>query len=199
MNEGVMKIFYSIDLEALKGFRREILGALILVSFTFLFYESIYSKNGREIELMGERANGLRAEIEGIKAEINASDALKKRLGEATLNMGLLEASLEDMTGRLPSERHLSELLSELTRYESTGGSKFLSVKPLPLEDKGEFTRVPFHLTMESRFIPFGDYLEQLENLQRVMVVDNFRIDTKGGGSLLLKAQLYLSTFILNN
>jgi Tfp pilus assembly protein PilO len=199
MNELVQKTLGSVDFASLRDFTTEILGALILISFTFLFYQSIYLKNSSAIKFTADRADGLRAEISSIGAEIKASGMLRKRLEEATVNLRKIEVRFEEMKERLPSEKHLSEILEELTLYESSKRVRFLSVKPLPLEDKGEFTRVPFQITMESEFIPFGNYLEGLENLQRVMVVDNFRIETKAGAEPFLTAQLYLSTYTLND
>src|SRR3990172_7026816 len=90
---------------------------------------------------------------------------------------------------------HISRLLSDLS--DSGGDVKIVSIKPLAPEDKGELARLPFQINMESRFVSLGAYIERIENLPRLMVIDNITIEPKEEGSRVLNSNLFLSAYVL--
>jgi len=97
---------------------------------------------------------------------------------------------------KLPSDKHLASLLKGLVDNDIKRGIKFTSLKPLPLEDKGEYFRLPFQITMQARFRPFGEYMERIEEMPRIVTVDNFRIDAEEEQSSLT-IKLFMNTYVL--
>ena len=188
--------FRGLDLKGYSLYTREILGALILLAFGFFFLKSIYAGVDGSIRSVEARAVTARSELKLMEAETGAIDELRKGYSEGARRVAVAEKRLKSLRERLPAEKQISEILSEISAGERQGGVRVTSVKPLPPEAKGELTRLPFQLTLEGRFIPFGNYIERIENLPRVMSVDNFKAESLDGNSPNLTAQLFLSAYV---
>ncbi len=197
MNGAFAKVVPGIDLSGMGDWRKEILGMLIMASFALFFYRFVYLENLSKIEALEQKAAAVRAEIARINTEVKEIDLLKSRLEEATESLRTLERKLRDLKERLPSEKVLSGILAELAANEFKDDLKIVSIKPMPPEEKGELVRLPLMITLESRFIPFGNYLERIENLRRIIVVDNFKVEVMEERTPRLSAQVFLSSYAM--
>lgn len=196
--ETILKYFSSFDLSSIKTLGKEIIGVLLAVVFAFSFYRFVYLRNSNEIKALDAQARSVRTDMERINSELQGSERLAAEIEKASSDLDKLEGRLKGLKERLPTERNISGLLSEISEGEIKKGIRIISIKPLPPADKGELVRLPFQITMEAGFIQFGDYLERVENMPRLMVVDNFIIEQKDGRSSTVNAQVYLSAYILN-
>lgn len=187
-----------MDLSAVAGFRRELLAALVLVAFGFFFFKFIYAGQKASIRSAEAGITEERAEIQRMEAETRAVETLKKSYADASRKLVRVERRLRSVKERLPGDRQISDILDDISRGDYISGVRIASVKPLPPEDRGEIIRLPFHLIVEGRYVPFGNYIEKVENLQRVMAVDNFKIEASGANSANLTTQLYLSAYVFS-
>ncbi len=197
MNDVLAKVLPDIDLSGIGGFRKEILGVLIMVSFAVFFYRFVYLENLRTIDALTRQADAVRAEVARIKAEAKEIETLKLKLREAESELEALENRLRLMKERLPSEKVLSGILSELAANEFKGGLRIVAIKPMPPEEKGELLRLPLLITLDTDFISFGNYLERIENLRRIILVDNFKVEVMEDKVPRLTAQLFISSYAL--
>lgn len=197
MNGDVLKAFLDLDIYRLKVFKGELIALLGLFVFSVVFYRFSYLRNVREISALDGRIEGARAELGKTEAEARASVNLQKTAAEASVSLKVLEERLKNLKDRLPSDKQVSKLLTELSDGR-VAGIRIISIKPLPPEERGELSRLPFQITMEARFIPFGDYLERVEKMPSLMIVDNFMVEPKDDTSSVLRAQVYLSAYIMN-
>jgi Tfp pilus assembly protein PilO len=184
-------------MEAIKGFRREILGAMILVAFSFFFHRFIYLKGVDTLRNTDTSITSTLKEITRVRAETEAIEGLKKSVAEATDKLLRVEAGLRRLEETLPSEKHVSEILARISGGVAESDIRILSIKPLPAEEREGLTRLPFQINMETHYIPFGEYLVRIENLPRLMIVDNFMIEIGEGKPTRLNARLFLSAYVL--
>lgn len=207
MDGDVLKSLSRMDLSALRSFRTQILAAMVLVAFALFFHRFIYQPASAEMAGLETRAAALEAEKQRISAEVAAVDRLERSLGEATVRLEALRTRLDEFRRRLPTERQVSEILAQVS---SPGGEdgvgrkvEIVSVKPLEPGVEGVLTRLPFEIRLETSFRGFGDYLARIEDLERLMVVDNFMIESStaddDGGYRGVSSRMYLSTFILGS
>jgi Tfp pilus assembly protein PilO len=197
--EGLLKSFRSIDPGTIRAFKAEAVGLAALVVFSALFFRFVYSRNAGEIASAAGRVNAARAEMEGIRAEIQASENLSKVVAQASENLLRLDERLKGVKERLPSERQVSSILDELTDGAMKRDVLVVSVKPLQHEAQGELLRMPFQVTLEARFISIGGYIERLENLPRIIMVDNFMMEPRDDGAGALTAQMYISAYTMTS
>jgi len=194
---GRIKAFLKpLDPRALASYRPEALGILAFIVVSVFFYRFVFLQNSAEIEALGAEIEASRAETARINAEIQSSQGLDRAVQVAMKSLEAMEGKVKGLNQRLPSDRHISMLLAEFTTG-SQDGIRIVSIKPLQPEDKGALARLPFQITLETRFVPLGNYIERIENLPRLMVVDNVSIEPKEEGSSLLNANITLSAYVM--
>jgi Tfp pilus assembly protein PilO len=191
---GKLEKFFHFDVHVLKRFRFELVAAIVMAAVTSVFYLSWRAGNAETMRLDGLLRTG-GAQIGSLAAEASTAEGLERAIKDAGMDLKVLEDRLEAIKERLPSDRHVSRLLSDLS--ENGSGVRILSIKPLPPEDKGELARLPFQIKMESRFASFGSYIERIENLPRLMVIDNVTMEPKEEGSQMLNMNVFLSAYVL--
>ncbi|MBI4948542.1 MAG: type 4a pilus biogenesis protein PilO [Deltaproteobacteria bacterium] len=196
MNGDALRRLKDVDFSFLKSFKREALAVGVLVILSLLFYRFGYKRNIDEMHALRSGSEALRSEIQMAEAQSRASEGLSKAVSDATVNLKTVEGRLKSLKERLPSDKQVSRILSEFSESDFPRGIRIVSIKPLEPEAKGELSRLPFHIKMEAKFQSFGDYLERIERLPRLMVVDNFMIE--GGDAADLTAEVYLSAYILS-
>ena len=186
---------------SVSDFRKEILGFLIIASFTYLFFDTMTRNAVGSGENRAARISTLKKDIAQIEAEISIVPALKNKSAKVATELKMAEIELKALTRRLPADSsRISRIINELTGDDFSRGVKVISVKPLPPVDAGELTMIPLQLTVQARLKNFGNYLERIENLRRVVTVDNFRIESTGKGdgeSPVLNIHIYLSAYSL--
>lgn len=191
---GKLGKLLHFDVHALDRFRFELIGAVVLIVFTFAFYLG-WRVNVNETTRLDGLIKAANAQVSQIQADVSTIEGLDNAVNDARRNLALLEGRLKAINERLPSDKHISRLLSDLS--DNGGDLKIVSIKPLAPEDKGELARLPFQISMESGFVPFGAYIERIENLPRLMVIDNITIEPKEEGSRVLNSNLFLSAYVL--
>jgi type IV pilus assembly protein PilO len=198
MNEDIGKYLASMDLKWIKDLRRQFIAGIILVIASFAFYKFIFIKHKADIAVADTEIRNLASEMSRAGFEAEAIERLKKEIERSAQNQRDIDQRLLSLKERLPSDKRISRIISELSRAESPDGLRIVSIKPLQPEDKGEVTRIPLHVVVESGFIPFGRYMERIEGLQRITVVENFMIEPRDETGAVLSSQMYLSSYILN-
>ena len=191
---GKLGKLIHIDAKALGKFRFELAVTGALALLTLGFY-SAWQANKNEISRLDNAVKAASAESARIEAEASTAEGLDRAVSDASVSLALLEERLKAISERLPSDRHISRLLADLS--ESGQDAKIISIKPLPPEDKGELARLPFQISIESRFSSFGAYMERIENLPRLMVIDNVSIEPREEGSTVLNSNIFLSAYVL--
>ncbi|MEK7680086.1 MAG: type 4a pilus biogenesis protein PilO [Deltaproteobacteria bacterium] len=138
-----------------------------------------------------------RIEMDRIKTEIQAAENLRKSVAEAAKSLKVADEKLRYLQARLPTGKSISTILREISGGDERTGLRIVTIKPLLAEEKGALIRLPFQITMQSRFISFGEYLERIEGIERVIIVDNFMIEAKDDSAPAVTSQVYLSAYIM--
>lgn len=200
------KIISRLEISNLKQYRESIIGGLILIAASFLFYKHIYLHNIEDLERWDLQTQVTIADINRISAEIKETQKIAERLKEALEKLDNIEMRYTTTQNQLPSDKQLSSILKGLVDDDVKSGIKFTSLRPLPMEPKGEYFKLPFQITMQSRFQSFGEYLERIEDMPRLINVENFRIEAIEDSHLpieqtrekyLLSIQLFMNTYVL--
>ncbi len=96
----------------------------------------------------------------------------------------------------LPSREDVSGLLDGLTEPGRRTAVSVLSLLPYPPEDLPKLTRFSFKIQVEGRYRNIGRYLASLENMDRLVVVDNVQLSGGDGDNRKVQAQILASTYI---
>lgn len=193
MGRDVMELIRSVDLKGLSAYRAELIGAAVMTVLSFAFYLA-WGHGSSEMKRLSGQIDGVRLEIKRVAEERTQAASLDRSVAEAAGRLAVAEGRLRSVREKLPTDRHVSRILSELS--ENGADARIVAIKPLPPEDRGELARLPFQITMEARYIPFGRYIERMEGLPRLVVVDNFTIAPAEEGSATLTSNIFLSAYV---
>ncbi len=203
--KAIIERIRSIDIRALNSYRTELLGVIILVLFALFFNSYIYRSKVEQLSSLSLEISNKESEILKLEAKSKAIAGLEKSVTESGEKLKRVKSRLASLKERLPSTSQMLNLLNELSGEGSGEDVRIVSIKPLASENKGDLVRLPFQVNVESGFFSFGDYIERLENLERVMVIENFKIEasapalssTGEAKTGRLASQVYLSAYIL--
>ncbi len=120
-------------------------------------------------------------------------------MAEATDKLSRVEARLRRLDERLPSKKHVSDILARISGGDMESDMRILSIKPLPAEERGGLTRLPFKINMETQYKTFGEYIVRIEKQERQMIVENLMIEIGEGKPTRLNARLFLSAYVLGS
>lgn len=195
MNSDIRKLLSSFRVSISEEQRKEIIAVAMAAAFSLLFYRFAYLGNARAIAEADIAMANSRRELTAIKEEIQGAGTLRKLVEDSSLSLKRQEGRLRDIKERIPSNRSVSGVIAEISAGDGKGGVRVLGIKPLPPETRDGLTRLPFLVTMEGRFASIGDWFERIENMRRIMTIDNFLIEPRAESSQVLSAQVYLSAY----
>lgn len=193
----IKDIISRLETAGIKEYRETAIAILLAAAVAFFFYQYIYLKNAAEIKKLDSQMREITADIERVSAEIKETQKIAQRLKDAMERLKEMEGRFILTQSKLPSDRQLSSILKGLVGDDVRKGVKFISLRPLPLEQKGEYFKLPLQTTLQARFQSFGEYLETIEGMPRIVTVENFRIEAKEESRPLLSIQLFMSTYVL--
>ncbi|MBI4746377.1 MAG: type 4a pilus biogenesis protein PilO [Deltaproteobacteria bacterium] len=162
--------------------------AVITLVFNILFY----SPSKKEIK-------GLKVEIEKLNSNINDYQAVASSAGNESKRLMDVEKAYQEMESRLlfskeqiPSEKEVSSILKELS--SPNPGLTLVNIQTSPLEDKGEYSRLPLVLQLQGGFQSLGTYLVSLENSRRLIGIENINLvkEEQAGVSIRMELNLFL-------
>ncbi len=189
-----MKKMTRLGLRGLEGKKGWLISAVLFMGVNVAFFVA-WRSGVSEAERVDRLMAAAKTEVKGLEDSAASTHGMEAALREAEKRLAGLEAKLRDANERLPSDRHISDLLSDLS--ESGENVRIVAIKPLPPEDKGELARLPYQISVEAPFRPLGAYIEKIENLPGLIVIDNISIEAKEEGSRVLHANIFLSAFVL--
>ena len=193
----IKNILSILEMSRINEYREEIIGLMIIAAAGFFFYQYIYLKDAAELKRLDSQIQITTADIDKISTEIKETQKVAERLKEAMERLKDMEDKFELTQSKLPSDKQLSSILKGLVGDDAKREIKFTSLKPMPLEAKDEYFKLPFQAALQARFQSFGEYLERIEDMPRIVTVENFRIDAKEENQPLLSIQLFMSTYVL--
>lgn len=193
MSGNAVERITRLDLNRIGKNRGWLIAAALLAAASIALYVA-WRSGESELERLERLIGAARSEAASLEAASASSKGLEAALRESEKNVEALEAKLEALNGRLPSDRHISNLFADLA---GNGESlRIVSIRPLPPEDRGELARLPFQISVEAPFLALGAYIEKIENLPRLMVIENIAIEAKEEGRGGLRADIFLSAFV---
>ncbi|MBI3398086.1 MAG: type 4a pilus biogenesis protein PilO [Deltaproteobacteria bacterium] len=185
------------EISKIAKYREAILIVMVMAAVAFFFYNYISSKDLTEAKRLDVQIHETMVEINKISAEMQETQRVAERLREAMEKLKEMEERFVITQNKLPSDKQLSSILKDLVGEDAKRDIKIASLRPMPLESKNEYFRLPFQMNMQARFKSFGEYLARIEDMPRIVTVENFRIDAKEESHPLLAIQLFMSTYVL--
>ena len=111
----------------------------------------------------------LRPELESLQREVAQNRAILADLMKFRREVAELEARLNALKDRLPSEREMPGLYRTLTDAAAAAGLGVSLFQPRPTATHEVYTEIPITLNGESGYHQLGEFLEKVAKLPRVV------------------------------
>jgi type IV pilus assembly protein PilO len=83
---------------------------------------------------------------------------------------------LGDALVRLPEEKEIPKLLTQVNTLGQQNGLEFLLFRPGPPAKKGFYAEVPIDMRVEGQYHSLGGFLDRVSKLERIVNVSDLRV-----------------------
>ena len=92
-----------------------------------------------------------------------------------------LEKQLDEALVRLPEEKDIPRLLTQINTLGQQNGLEFLLFRPGAPAKKGFYAEVPIDIRVEGQFHSLGGFLDRVSKLERIVTVSDIKISPLSG------------------
>lgn len=138
----------------------------------------------------------LRPELAGLQREVAEKRTILADLAKFRREVAELEARLNALKDRLPSEREMPGLYRTLSDAAAASGLGMSLFQPKPVTTHEVYTEIPIAVTGESGYHQVGEFLEKVARFPRVVTVTEMKMSTGPRPRVLVKADLILATYM---
>jgi type IV pilus assembly protein PilO len=93
-----------------------------------------------------------------------------------------LEKQLADALVRLPEEKDIPKLLTQVNTLGQQSGLDFLLFRPTAPVKKGFYAEVPIEMRVEANYHSLGGFLDRVSKLERIVNVSDIKITPLAAG-----------------
>ncbi|HEX5616481.1 MAG TPA: type 4a pilus biogenesis protein PilO [Acidimicrobiia bacterium] len=148
--------------------------AVAAVAIVALWWTLVYSPRGDQLD-------DAKVELETAQGEQQALQAQLARLEDINENLPEIDADLAKLSGLVPPTADLAGFILGMNDLANQSGIDWISVSPTPPAAQGTgFATIGLNITVEGGFFQVLDYLNRLEDFDRLVVVEGVNVT---GGS----------------
>lgn len=138
----------------------------------------------------------LRPEVATLQREVAQNRTILADLMKFRREAAELEARLNALKDRLPSEREMPGLYRTLTDAAAAAGLGVSLFQPRATVTQEVYTEIPITLNGEAGYHQVGEFLEKVAKLPRVVTVNEIKMTTGTRPRSPVKAELVLATYM---
>jgi type IV pilus assembly protein PilO len=138
----------------------------------------------------------LRPELAALQREVAQNRIILADLMKFRREAAELEARLNTLKDRLPSEREMPGLYRTLSDAASASGLGVALFQPRPVTTHEVYTEIPIVVSGEAGYHQLGEFLEKVARFPRVVTVNEMRMMTGTRPRNPVKADLILATYM---
>lgn len=166
-----------------------VLGAGVVAAYVYLLMMPMWTEKGR-----------LEGELQKLQTDLDQKRIIAANRPRLEVEIKGLEKQLEAALVKLPEEKEIPKLLTQVNTLGQQSGLEFLLFRPAPPVRKGFYGEVPMDIRVEGQYHSLGTFLDRVSKLERIVNVADIKISPlqplqqqRSGRSVLadLKATTY--------
>jgi len=122
----------------------------------------------------------LQKDMSGLQVRLRESQFLATQRDRLEQEIKRLEAQLAKALVRLPEEKEIAGLLTQVASLGQQSGLEILSFQPKPPSTKDFYAEVPIDLRIEGTYHNLGAFLDRIGRLERLVTITDLRIAPLG-------------------
>jgi type IV pilus assembly protein PilO len=139
----------------------------------------------------------LQAELERLESDLAQKRSIAANRAKLEADIKALQAQLEAALVRLPEEKDIPRLLTQVNTLGQQNGLEFLLFRPGAAAKKGFYAEVPIEMRVEGQYHTVGAFLDRVSKLERIVNVSDIKMTPLGAqkGERSVVADMRATTF----
>jgi type IV pilus assembly protein PilO len=125
---------------------------------------------------MWEEKGRLEGELTKVQSDLRQKQLIAANRPKLEQEIKELEKKLEAVLVRLPEEKDIPKLLTQINTLGQQNGLEFLLFRPSAPVRKGFYAEVPFEMRVEGQYHTVGGFLDKVSKLERIVNVTDIRV-----------------------
>jgi type IV pilus assembly protein PilO len=123
-----------------------------------------------------EEMNTQDASLQKLKVEVAKQQEIAAKMPKLNAEIKNLEKQLDAALVKLPEEKDIPKLLTQVNTLGQRMGLEFLLFRPGTPVKKGFYAEMPIDMRVEGMYHTLGGFLDQVSKLERIVNVSDLRI-----------------------
>ena len=138
----------------------------------FLFYQFYYVQ-------AKEKINILREDVKKLDLEIKKYENSVKKIKVLEVQMKQRREFLNRIKKILPSEKEIPDILRQISDLAKENNLEIITFEPGKEKPQDYYNIIPFKMEIEGRFSNIVNFLNSIESLQRLVVLNDIKFQIK--------------------
>lgn len=128
-----------------------------------------------------EHRDQLRGQVARLQQDLFQKQRIAEELPKLEAARKLLQEELDKALRRLPEEKEIPNLLTQINRLGQEAGLTFTLFKPgKPIKDEF-YSRIPIRIRTDGTYHALGRFFEQLSRMERIVNITDLKLDQTDG------------------
>lgn len=141
------------------------LGVAVVVLYGWLLMKPLWEDKGK-----------LEGQLQKLQSDLDQKRLIAANRPKLEAEIKVLERQLETALVKLPEEKEIPKLLTQVNTLGLQSGLEFLLFRPAPAVRKGFYGEVPIDIRVEGQYHSLGNFLDRVSKLQRIVNVGDIKI-----------------------
>jgi type IV pilus assembly protein PilO len=125
---------------------------------------------------MWEEKGKLVGDLQKLQADLDQKRIIAANRPKLEAEIAALEKQLEAVLVKLPEEKEIPKLLTQVNTLGQQSGLEFLLFRPAAPVKKGFYAEVPIDIRVQGDYHTLGGFLDRVSKLERIVNVADLRI-----------------------
>lgn len=116
------------------------------------------------------------ATLQKLQADLEQKQLIAANRPKLEAEIKALEKELAEALVRLPEEKEIPKLLTQVNTLGQQNGLEFLLFRPGAPAKKGFYAEVPIEMRVEGQYHSLGGFLDRISKLERIVNVSDIKV-----------------------
>lgn len=142
-----------------------LLGGGLVVAYVYLLMMPLWAEKGK-----------LEGDLQKLQADLDQKRIIAANRPKLEEEIKVLEKQLEVALVKLPEEKEIPKLLTQVNTLGLQSGLEFQLFRPAAPVKKGFYAEVPIDIRVQGEYHTLGAFLDRVSKLERIVNVADLRI-----------------------
>jgi len=140
-------------------------GAAIVALYAYFLMMPLWEEKGK-----------LEDQLLKVQSDLQQKQLIAANRPKLEAEIKALEKQLDEALVRLPEEKDIPRLMTQVNSLGQQNGLEFLLFRPGAPVKKGFYAEVPIDIRVEGQFHSLGGFLDRVSKLERIVTVSDIRV-----------------------